>query len=252
MAVFSAQWYRRRVFVECVIPLSDMTEGFLFCADLTKKGLSMMNQKVLRLTEGALLVATATLLSLIGLFRMPQGGEVTLCATLPLALIGYRHGVKFGLLASFVYAVIQLFLGLGNVSYAANIGVALVIVLFDYLVPYTLFGLCGLFGKGIKTRKSQTVSLALSLIVCTVMRYVCHVVSGYFVWSEWADGEWLTALCGALGVPAQSSLYFLLYSLGYNSFVFVDMAIALMVLVALSLVLNISGAGLPRVWRKEG
>ena len=211
-----------------------------------------MNNKVLRLTEGALLVATATLLSLIGLFRLPQGGEVTLCATLPLVLIGYRHGAAFGFLAAFVYSLIQLLLGLGNVSYAANVWVALVIILFDYVVPYTLFGLSGLFNKGIKTQKSQTFSLGLGMVVCTVLRYICHVVSGYFVWSEWAEGEWLTSLCATLGVPTESSLYFLLYSLGYNSFVFVDMAIALAVLIALSLVLNISGAGLPRVWRKEG
>lgn len=208
-----------------------------------------MKNNVLRLTETALMVAVATLLSLVALFRMPQGGDVTLCSTLPLVIIGYRYGFKWGTLAAFLYSLIQLLLGLSNVSYAANFGVAVVIVLFDYVIAYTLFGIAGLFKK---TKLKQGTSLCLGLLVCSLLRYVCHVVSGYFVWSEWAGGEWLTSLCQALGVPASSQLYFLLYSVGYNSFVLVDMAIAMAVAIALSLVLDLSRPGLPQMRRKAG
>lgn len=202
--------------------------------------------RILRLTESGLMVAIATLLSIVTLFSLPQGGEVTLCATLPLVLVGYRYGVKWGFATCFVYAIIQLLLGLKNVSYAETIGVALLIILLDYLIPYTVFGLSGLF-RG----KKQIPALCGGLLLCTALRYVSHVVVGYVVWGQWAGGEWLTALCSALGVPESGSLYLLLYSLGYNSFVFVDMAIAMVVAVALSLVLDLSRPGLPRVRRRE-
>lgn len=207
-----------------------------------------MKNKVLRLTESALLIAMATLLSLVTIIRLPQGGDVTLCSTLPLVLIGYRYGVKWGMAAATFNALIQLLLGLSNLSYAANFGVAVIIVLFDYLIAYAAYGLAGFFKN---SKFKQGTALCLSLVVCSAVRYVCHVVSGYFVWSEWAEGEWLTALCEAWGVPAASDLYFLIYSMGYNSFVLVDMAIAMMVAVALSLVLDLSCPGLPRVRRKN-
>lgn len=203
-----------------------------------------MKNNVLRLTESALLVAMATLLSLVALFRLPQGGDVTLCSTLPLVVLSYRYGVKWGLLAAFINSLIQLLLGLSNVSYAADFGVAVIIILFDYVIAYTVYGLAGLFKK---TKLNQGTALCLGLLVCSLLRYACHAVSGYVVWSEWAEGEWLTSLCATLGIPAASDLYFWVYSLGYNSFVLVDMAIAMVVAVALSLVLDLSAPGLPRV-----
>lgn len=204
-----------------------------------------MRTRLMSLTESALLVAVATLLSLVS-FHMPQGGSVTICSTLPLVLIGYRHGWKTGLPAAFLYAVIQLLLGLGNVSYAATLPVALVIVLCDYLLPYTGFASAALFCR----KQPQGRYLCLSLLVGTAVRFVCHVISGYVVWSAWAGGEWLTSLCETLGVPAATPLYFLLYSVGYNSFVFVDMAIAVAVALALSALLDLSRPGLPRPRRR--
>ena len=51
----------------------------------------MKNQKVVRLVESALLLALATVLSLIKVLDLPYGGSVTACSMLPILLIAYRH-----------------------------------------------------------------------------------------------------------------------------------------------------------------
>uniref|UniRef100_UPI00398A3D32 energy-coupled thiamine transporter ThiT n=1 Tax=Caproicibacter sp. TaxID=2814884 RepID=UPI00398A3D32 len=71
-----------------------------------------LNPMVLRLVESAIMLGLATVLSLIKLYQMPLGGSVTLCSMLPILLIGYKYGVKWGLLTGFTYGVIQLLLDL--------------------------------------------------------------------------------------------------------------------------------------------
>ena len=51
--------------------------------------------KTKRLTESAMLIALAVVLELVGRMvipPMPFGGQLTLCAMLPIVLISYRHG----------------------------------------------------------------------------------------------------------------------------------------------------------------
>lgn len=55
--------------------------------------------KTKRLTESAMLLALAIVLELISkaiIPEMPFGGQVTLVAMLPVVLISYRYGVKWG------------------------------------------------------------------------------------------------------------------------------------------------------------
>lgn len=53
--------------------------------------------KVQKLTESAILLAAATALSFVQ-FPGPwvNGGSITLCSMLPVCIIGYRYGVKWG------------------------------------------------------------------------------------------------------------------------------------------------------------
>ncbi|MBR3271734.1 MAG: energy-coupled thiamine transporter ThiT, partial [Clostridia bacterium] len=79
----------------------------------------MKNHTVRRLVESALMIAVATVLSLIKI-DLPFGGGVTIVSMLPLILISHRYGWKWGLATAFVYSVAQLVLGLDNVAYAEN------------------------------------------------------------------------------------------------------------------------------------
>ena len=59
------------------------------------------------LTEGAMLVAAAQVLSFIKLYEFPQGGSVT-AAMFPVLLYALRWGLGRGLLAGFVFGGLQL------------------------------------------------------------------------------------------------------------------------------------------------
>ena len=59
-----------------------------------------MQAKTKRLTESAMLIAVAVVLELVGKMifpPMPFGGQLTLVSMLPIVLVSYRHGVKWGL-----------------------------------------------------------------------------------------------------------------------------------------------------------
>ena len=72
------------------------------------------------LVEGALMIALATILSMIKIFEMPFGGSVTLLSMLPIVLMSFRHGTRWGLLTAFVHSVLQLVLGFSNIGYCST------------------------------------------------------------------------------------------------------------------------------------
>jgi len=146
-----------------------------------------MKTNTRRLTDTAILIALGTVLSLFKI-DLPFGGGVTICSMLPLVIISFRYGWKWGGLAGFVYSVIQLMLGLDNVQYASSAVMAAGIVLLDYILPYTVIGFASLFGgKPTNTRKA----LVLGIVVSFVLRLVCHIVTGAWIWGEWMPEEFM-------------------------------------------------------------
>ena len=64
--------------------------------------------KTRRLTESAMLIALAVVLEILGktlIPPMPFGGQLTIVSMLPIVLISYRHGVKWGLVSGFGYSL---------------------------------------------------------------------------------------------------------------------------------------------------
>ncbi len=153
---------------------------------------------VLRLVEGALLIAVATVLSMVKLLDLPYGGSVTACSALPILLIGYRHGTKFGLFAAFVYSLMQLLLGMNTLSYFSTPLSIVAIILLDYVLAFMALGLGGVFRREGRAQGQALVSAAL--LVCA-LRYVCHVISGCTVWA-------------GLSIPTEAAM---LYSVAYNA-----------------------------------
>ena len=64
--------------------------------------------RIVTLVEGAIMVALAFILSWLTLWKSPYGGSVTILSMAPIIVYSMRRGVKAGLLAGFVYALIQL------------------------------------------------------------------------------------------------------------------------------------------------
>ncbi len=140
-----------------------------------------------KLVESALLIAIATVLSLIKI-DLPFGGGVTIVSMLPLVLASHRYGWKWGVVTAFVYSVLQLILGLDNVGYATSFVMALGVVFLDYIIAYTVIGLSGIFDLACgKTRKA----VAVGILVTFLLRFVCHLITGAWIWGEWMPEEFM-------------------------------------------------------------
>ena len=188
-----------------------------------------MQTKTKRLTESAMLIALAVVLEVAGrtvIPPMPFGGQLTLASMLPIVLISYRHGVKWGLTAGFGYALIQMALGADTVTAAFQPGYfgdgtmrvnALIMCLFDYVLAYTLLGLGGCFRN---TIRHSGIGLMCGSLVALGCRYLAHIVSGYVLFSGWA--EWFFTQEGfpgwgaALEESLSTGMLGLCYSIVYN------------------------------------
>ncbi len=151
----------------------------------------------LKLCESAIMIALATILSLLKLVELPYGGSITFASMLPILLIAYRHGTAWGLLTGLVHGAMQFILGTGVLSYVTGWKSVMAVILLDYVLAFTLIGFAGVFKK----MKSQRSALALGAFLTGVLRYACHVIAGATVWA-------------GLSIPTASALS---YSFVYNA-----------------------------------
>ena len=150
-----------------------------------------------KIAEAAVMLAVATVLSLIKILDLPYGGSVTIACMLPVVIIAYRHGVKLGLLTGLVFGIIQQLLGLNTLSYVSTWQSVIAVIMLDYIVAFMVIGLGGVFRK----LPSQANALLFGTIFVCILRYACHVISGATVWA-------------GLSIPTNAAL---IYSFGYNA-----------------------------------
>ena len=188
-----------------------------------------MQTKTKRLTESAMLIALAVVLEVVGrtvIPPMPFGGQLTLVSMLPIVLISYRHGVKWGLTTGFAYSLVQMALGADTVTAAFQpgyfgdgtlIGNAIIMCLLDYVLAYTALGLGGCFRDKIK---NSGISLMCGSLAALGSRYLAHIVSGYILFSGWAEWfftqegfpAWGASLVGSLTPGALGWVYSIVYN----------------------------------------
>lgn len=199
-----------------------------------------MNTKTKNLVLGGILVALGTVLSFIKVLDLPYGGSITLCSMLPVMLFGYICGNKWGIGAGFVFSVLQLLFGLSalkGVSGAALIGS----VLLDYILAYTVLGLAGIFSSKIK---NKPVGFALGALFSGFLRYVCSFLSGWILWSEYADVNFSPVLAGMSGTQL-AFFYSLLYNGSYMipEIIITTVAAFVIMQIAGKQILSFTGAG---------
>lgn len=137
---------------------------------------------------GAICMALSTVLSMIRLFKMPQGGSVTPASMLPLILFAYIYGAGPGLTLGVIYGILQCMLDPQIYSIPQFI--------LDYPVAFGVIGLAGLFSK----MKNDFAGLSAGTVVACFCRFVAAVASGVFFFAEYAP-EGMSPM---------------VYSLGYN------------------------------------
>lgn len=157
-----------------------------------------MDRKRLQfLLEVAILGALSFVLDNLTLFKMPQGGSVTL-SMLPIILMAYRWGVAGGVLTGFITGLLQAVIG-GYIIHPVQGAL-------DYFVAYTVVGLAGVTLSWLIKSKSagRKGSMATAIIVGTVLggllRLLVHFIGGMVFFADAAGDQpvWL-------------------YSLGYNA-----------------------------------
>lgn len=138
----------------------------------------MSNIKTKILVEGAAMVALATVLSFIPIFKLPWGGSITLLSMLPIVLFSIRRGVKAGLAASLTYSLLQLFQGIvmdGLLGWGLTPGLLAGCIFLDYIGAFTILGLAGLL------RKKKLSGWISGITLVIVLRFLFHVLSGVVI-----------------------------------------------------------------------
>lgn len=120
------------------------------------------------LAEAGVLIALATVLSLVKVFSLPQGGSVTAASMVPILFLALRRGPALGLLGGAAYGLVQLAVE-PMVFHPAQ-------VLLDYPVAFGLLGLAGFF------RNRPMLGVAAGI----AGRFASHWLSGVIFFAAFA------------------------------------------------------------------
>ena len=154
------------------------------------------------IANAALCLALAFVLSYIKLFDLPQGGAVTAASLLPIIAFAYSYGLAPGLVVGVAYGLLQMIQDPWIVSPVQAI--------LDYPLAFACIALAAVARK-LPDSWGWLAGIALG----GVGRFVCHVLSGVVFFAEYAEGTGMSPM---------------VYSVAYNSFVFVDLAICAVVM----------------------
>ena len=119
------------------------------------------------LCEAALMVALAQILSYIKLAEAPNGGSITF-AMFPIFFFAVRWGLRPGLMAGFVFGLLQLIFD-GAYAWGWQS------MLLDYLLAFTPLGLAGLF-------KGKPWGIFAGTVVGCAGRFLVHYISGVTIY----------------------------------------------------------------------
>ncbi len=160
--------------------------------------------KTRALAESALLIALGTILAQIKIIDMPYGGSVTLFSMVPFMLISFRHGVRYGLIAGFANALLQMLLGF-SAPPAGTVAALIGVILLDYVLAFLMFAFAACVADKFK---NKIVGVGVGAAVTCFGRFLCSFASGILLWSSYQEYyEW------ALDLPVW--LYSLIYNANY-------------------------------------
>jgi len=132
------------------------------------------------IAEIAVVVALSYALNLIVLFRMPQGGSVTVVSMVPILWLALRRGTKIGVLAGVIFGLVDMM--------PQPFVVHPVQFLLDYPLAFGSLGLAGLFQKH-----------PISGVVTGIFgRFVCHFISGMVFFAMYAPSGMNPAVYSAI------------------------------------------------------
>lgn len=151
-----------------------------------------MSKLTKQLVFSAMAIALATVIStFIKLPSLPFGGSVTLFSMLVICLPGYWYGARAGLLAAFVYGILQFLIG-PYVVHPAQ-------VILDYPLAFGALGISGLFA-------SRRHGLTAGYLCGVLGRFFFHQLSGLIFYTAYVGD-----FAGNLAAIWASTVYNLSY-----------------------------------------
>jgi len=166
--------------------------------------------RIRALCEGAIMVALAFVLSFVKLYELPNGGSLT-PAMFPILLFAVRWGLGKGLMAGFVFGLLQL-------MYDSAYAWGWQSMLLDYLLAFTPLGLAGLF-------KGKSWGIFPGTIIGCVGRFIVHYISGVTIYRIYEPTE-----IPGIGVFDDAVLYSIVYN---GSYMLPNMLLALAIAIVL-------------------
>ena len=136
-----------------------------------------------------------------------QGGSITLVSFLPICLFSYIYGMKKGLVVGFVYGLLQAIQDPFVVHPAQ--------FMLDYPIAFSMIALAGLLTDLNVLNNMPRLKFTIGALLTGIFRYIAHTISGTFAFGAYAMDNGATN--------------FLLYSAVYNSYVFIDIALVIVV-----------------------
>ena len=170
-----------------------------------------LNTRVI--AEIALLAAFAYIIDLLQgaisnfLPFWPNGGSIGI-AMIPIIILSYRRGIKAGILGGLLVGVIDMMDGI-DISPMADTSIKIIASLsLDYILAWSLVGICGIFRDKITNinKKIKYLFLSLGVLLSGTLRFICLFLSGVLMWPNFEMVN-----------PYEISATKVLFSLSYNS-----------------------------------
>lgn len=134
----------------------------------------------------------------------PNGGSIGF-AMIAVLIIGYRRGLWPALLTGLV-------IGLFDIATSAYI-IHPVQLFLDYILPYTLVGVAGIFKiffDANESRKSRILWLIVGTVVGGMMKFLSHYLAGVFFWADPSGFAW-----GFDTSTINAALYCFIYNIAF-------------------------------------
>lgn len=161
-----------------------------------------MKTQTKKLTSSALMIALASVLSVFAVVQMPNGGSVTFASMAPIIILALYYDARWAMFTSVAYAIVQFMLE-PAVPPVQTFWSFLLVILLDYVIA---FGVLGFSGQIAKFFKNKVVGACAATVIVSLLRLVCHIVSGIVIWNVYAPADqpvWLysTIYNGSFMIP---------------------------------------------------
>lgn len=142
----------------------------------------------------AMFAAMYFVLGLITLYKLPQGGSLSLVCMLPIMVCGVFYGPAVGMTVGVIAGALNLLTDFYVIHPAQ--------LMLDYFMPYMAYGLCGMFGKNNK------VMIVLAGLITSIMAVGCNILSGVVFFASYAGdmNPWIYSITYNMSTNGVESL----------------------------------------------